>query len=87
VRALDSVFMFHAPGLIFGDTGGVGSHFYVLRSRSHFWRYRERLVMFSCFALQDSFSAVSKVSVSFSYFAHSNSLWTVPRALDPVFMF
>jgi hypothetical protein len=41
-RASGSVFMFCAPGLVFGDTDGVESRFYVLRSRIHFRRYRGR---------------------------------------------
>jgi hypothetical protein len=36
-RASGPVFMFCAPGLIFGRTEGVGSHFHVLRSRNNFW--------------------------------------------------
>jgi hypothetical protein len=30
------IFMFCAPGLVFGDTDGVGTHFHVFRSRTHF---------------------------------------------------
>jgi hypothetical protein len=41
---------------------GVGSLFHVLRSRTHFRRYRVRRVPFSCFALPYSFSAVSRAS-------------------------
>jgi hypothetical protein len=54
--------MFCAQGLVFGGAECVGSHFHVLRSRTHFWRYRGRRVPFSCFALPDSFSAVPKAS-------------------------
>jgi hypothetical protein len=61
-RASGPVFMFYAPGLIFGGTEGVGSRFHVLRSRTHFRRYRGRPVSFSCFALPDSFSAVPRAS-------------------------
>jgi hypothetical protein len=60
-RALAPVFMFCAPGLIFGDTEGVGTHFHVLRSRTHFRRYRGCSVPFSCLSLPDSFSAVPSV--------------------------
>jgi hypothetical protein len=55
-------FMFCAPGLIFGGTEGVGSRFHILRSRTHFQRYRGRWVPFSCFARSDSFSAVPRAS-------------------------
>jgi hypothetical protein len=70
-RASRPVFMFFAPGLIFGDTEGVGSHFHVLRSRTrfhvlrartHFRRYQGHEVSFSCCALPDSFSAVPRAS-------------------------
>jgi hypothetical protein len=48
-RALGPVFMFFAPGHIFGDFEGVGSRFHVLRPRTRLWRYRGRRVPFSCF--------------------------------------
>jgi hypothetical protein len=41
-RASGPVFMLCAPGHIFGVREGVGSHFFVLRARTHFRRYRER---------------------------------------------
>jgi hypothetical protein len=49
------LFMFCAPELIFSGTEGVRSHFQVLRSRTHFRRYRGRRVPFSSFALLDPF--------------------------------
>jgi hypothetical protein len=68
-RASGPVFMFCAPGPVFGGTDGVGSHFhvlssqshtqgvgfriYVLRSRTRCRRYRGRRAFFSCFALPD----------------------------------
>jgi hypothetical protein len=52
--------MFCVPVLVFGDTDSVGSRFHVLRSRTHFRRFRWRRVPFSCFALPDTFSAVPK---------------------------
>jgi hypothetical protein len=55
-------FMFCAPGLIFGGTGGVGSRFHVLRARTRFRRYRGRRVPFPCFARPNSFSAVPRAS-------------------------
>jgi hypothetical protein len=60
--ALGPFFMFFAPRLIFDDKGGVGSHFHVLRSLTHFRRYQERRVPFSCFALPFSYSAVPRAS-------------------------
>jgi hypothetical protein len=54
--------MFSAPGLIFDGIEGVESRFHVLRSRTHFVRYRGRRVQFSCFARPDSFSAVPRAS-------------------------
>jgi hypothetical protein len=38
-RASAPVFMFCAPGLIFGGTVGVNSHFHVLRARTRFLPY------------------------------------------------
>jgi hypothetical protein len=61
-RASGPVFMFHAPGIIFGGTECVGSRFHVLRSRDHFRRCRMRWVPFSCFALADSFLDISRAS-------------------------
>jgi hypothetical protein len=57
------VFMYCAPGLIFDGAEGVASCFHVLRSRTHFRRYRGRRLPFSCFALPDTFSAVPSASV------------------------
>jgi hypothetical protein len=61
-RASGPVFMFCAPGIIFGGTEGVRSCFHVLRGRSHFRQYRGCRVPLSCFALADSFSAVPSAS-------------------------
>jgi hypothetical protein len=61
-RASVPVFMFCAPGLVFGGTVGVGSSFHVLRSRIGFRRYRGRRVPFSCYTLPDSFSALQRAS-------------------------
>jgi hypothetical protein len=62
LRASIPVFMFCAPRLIFGDSECVGSRFYVLRPRTHFWRQRGCRVPFSCYALPYSFSAVPSAS-------------------------
>jgi hypothetical protein len=81
------VFMFCAPGLIFGGTEGVWSCFPVLRSRTHFRRYRGRRVPFSYFALLESFLRYRGRWVPFSCFALPFSFSTVLRASRPVFMF
>jgi hypothetical protein len=62
LRAFGTVFMFYAPGHVFGGTESVGSHFNVLRSRTHFRRYRGRRVPFSCFAIPDSNSDIPRAS-------------------------
>jgi hypothetical protein len=54
--------MFCTLGLVFGCTEGVGSRFHVLRARTRFRPYRGRRVPFTCFALLDSFSAVTRAS-------------------------
>jgi hypothetical protein len=61
-RVSGLVFMFCALELNFGGTEGIVSRFYVLCSRTHFRRYRERRVPFSCFAPPDSFSTVHSVT-------------------------
>jgi hypothetical protein len=58
----DLVITYLAPRLAFGGIEGVGSSFHVLRSQTHFRRYRGRRVQFSCFALPDSFSAIPRAS-------------------------
>jgi hypothetical protein len=56
------VFLFCSPGLVFSPVECVWSRFHALRARTHFQRYRERRVPFSCFALPDSFSMVPRAS-------------------------
>jgi hypothetical protein len=60
--ASSPVFMFSDLRLVFGGTEGVRPCFHVLRSQTHFRRYRVRRVPFSCFARPDSFSAVTSAS-------------------------
>jgi hypothetical protein len=60
--ASSPVFLFCTPGLVFGSSESVLSRFHVFRSRTCFWPYRGRRVHFSCFALPDSFSVVSRAS-------------------------
>jgi hypothetical protein len=86
-KASGPVFMFCAPVLIFSGTEGVGSRFHVLRSRTHFRRYRGRRFSFLCFARPDPFSAVRRASGPFSCFARPDSFSAVSRASGPVFMF
>jgi hypothetical protein len=86
-RASHLVFMFPALGHVFSGTEVVGSRFHVLRSRTHFRRYRERWVPFSCIALPDSFSAVQRASGPDSCFARPETFSAVPWASGPVFMF
>jgi hypothetical protein len=61
-RASCPFFMFCAPELVFDGTECVGTRFHVLRALTHFWLYRGRQVLFSCFALPDSFSAILRAS-------------------------
>jgi hypothetical protein len=79
--------MLCAPGLVFGGTEGVASHFHVMRSRTRFRRYRGRRVPFSCFARPDSFRRYRGRRVLFSSFALPDSFSAVPRASGLVFMF
>jgi hypothetical protein len=58
LRASVPVFIFCAPGLVFYGVECVRSRFHVLRSQTHFRRYRRHQFSFSCFALSDSLSAV-----------------------------
>jgi hypothetical protein len=61
-KASGLFFIFRVPGLTVGGTEGVGSYFQVLRARTHFRRNRGRPVLFSCFALPDSFTAIPRPS-------------------------
>jgi hypothetical protein len=80
------VFMFCAPGLIFDGIEGDRFCFHVLRTGTSFWRYRGRLVPFSCFALSDKFFAVPNVLGPFSCFARPESFSAEARVSGPVFM-
>jgi hypothetical protein len=61
-RAPVPVLMFCALGIVLGGTEGERSSFHVLRSRTHFRRYRGRWVPFAFFLLSDSFSTVLRAS-------------------------
>jgi hypothetical protein len=75
------------PEHIFDGTEGVGSRFYVLRSQTHFRRYRGRLVLFSCFAHPDSFWAVLRASGQIFMFTIPDLFCAVSWAADPVCKF
>jgi hypothetical protein len=86
-RASGPVFMFYAPGRIFGGTEGIPSRFHVLRSQTYFQRYRGRRVPISCFALPDSFSAVPRASGPVFMFYAPRLVFDGTRASGPIFMF
>jgi hypothetical protein len=86
-RASAPVFIFCAHGLIFGGTEGVGSHFHILRARTHFRWKPGCQVPFSYFAHPNSISAYRAYSVSFSCFALPDMFLAVPRAFDLIFLF
>jgi hypothetical protein len=56
--------MFCAPGRAFGGTVVAVSSFYVLRSWTHFRRYRGHRFQFSSFKISDPFSAIPRASCS-----------------------
>jgi hypothetical protein len=93
LRASGPIFMFCAPRPIFGGTEGVRSRFHVLRSRTHFLRYRGRRVSFSSFELQDPFltvptaSGLEGVVSRFHVLRSRNAFSAVPTASCPVFIF
>jgi hypothetical protein len=62
LRAVGPIFYFCALGRFFGGIEGAGSCFHVLRSMTHFGRYRGHEVQFSCFALPNSFGEVPRAS-------------------------
>jgi hypothetical protein len=86
-RAFGPFFMFCAPRPIFGGTDGVKSRYIILRSRTHFRRYRRHQITFSCFALSNTFSAVPRRRDPFSCLALLDIFSAVPRASGHVFMF
>jgi hypothetical protein len=60
--------MFCAPGAALDGTECAWSRLHVLPSQTHYQRYRERRVSFSCFALPDTFSAVARSPGTFFMF-------------------
>jgi hypothetical protein len=67
-RASNPVLIFAAPGHVFGHNEGVGSLFHVLRSRTHFWRYRGRPIPFSFLPLPGMCLAITRASGPFFMF-------------------
>jgi hypothetical protein len=80
-RASGPVFLFCAPGHVFGGTDGVGSRFHVLRIRL----YRGCQLPFSCFAL--SFSTIPTVSCLVFMFCTPGLIFGGIRTSGTVFMF
>jgi hypothetical protein len=58
------VFMFCAPGHVFGGTEGVGFLYHAMRSQTLFRWSRGRQVLFSYFTCPDLFSAVLSASAT-----------------------
>jgi hypothetical protein len=86
-RASAPVFMFCAPGHVFGGTEGVGSRFQVLCARTHFQRIRGCRVPFSCFALPESFPAVTRASGPVFKFRTTGFVFGGTAGIGPDFMF
>jgi hypothetical protein len=86
-RASTPVFMFCVPGIVFDGTEGSGSRFHVLRTRTHFRRFRGHWVTFSCLLSRERFRRYRWRQVSISCFALPDLFSTVPWASVPVFMF
>jgi hypothetical protein len=61
-RASGPVFMFCVPGHVFGGNEGAGCCFLILRSRVVSRGTEGVFVLFSCFSLPDSFSAVPRTT-------------------------
>jgi hypothetical protein len=86
-RSSGPVFIFCAPGLIFGGTKRVGCCFHVLRFRTRFRRYWGVKSHFLVLRSQTHFRRYLGRRVPFSYFARPDSFSAAPRASGPVFMF
>jgi hypothetical protein len=87
LRTSGPVFMFCAPGHVFGSYEGVRSYFHILRSRTRFQPYRGHMFPFSCFALCTRFWLYQGRRVPFSYFVLPDSFSAVQRVLGPIYMF
>jgi hypothetical protein len=83
-RSSGPVFKFCVPKHVFSGVEGIRSCFHVLRSCTSFRRYRGRRVLFLCFALPSTFSAVSRAWGP--VFMFCAPVPAVSRASGPVFM-
>jgi hypothetical protein len=81
------IFVFCAPGHVFGGAEGVGSCFRVLRSRTIFQRFRGRRSSLIFLRSRSQFRRYLGHRVTFSCCALPDSFSKVPRASAPVFMF
>jgi hypothetical protein len=61
-RASVPLFMFCAPGLIYGGVECVEARFHVLRSHTYIRRYRGRPIPFLCFTCPDLISTIPRAS-------------------------
>jgi hypothetical protein len=94
-RASGPVFMFYSLRLVFDGIKGVGSRFHVLRSRTHFRRFRGRIFggtegvgsRFHVLQARTSFRRYGGCRVPYSCFARLDSFSTVLRMSGPVFIF
>jgi hypothetical protein len=78
--------MFCDLGLIWCSTEGVESHFRVLRSLTHFRRYRGRRVLFSCFAFLNLFWAEPRAPGPVFMFCAPGRIWGGTEGVGPVFI-
>jgi hypothetical protein len=86
-RASGPVFIFCAPGLVFGGVECVGSCFHILRARTRFDGTEGVRSHFHVLRSPTRFPQCRVRRVPFSCFARPNSISTVTRASGCVFMF
>jgi hypothetical protein len=84
-RASGPVFMFYVSRPILGGTGGVGSSFHVLRSRTHSGRYFGPQVLFSSFTFPDPFWAVHRASGPVFIFCSTDIVWGITEGVGSRF--
>jgi hypothetical protein len=86
-RASVPVFMFCAPGLVFGGAEGVGARFHVSRARTRFGSAAGVGSRFHISRSRNCFRLSRVRRVSLSCFARPDSFSAVPGASGPVFTF